>query len=145
MPTINQLVKKPRTPKQAKLGLLALKFNYNSRRKKYSLSNSPQKSGICKKVGVLKPMKPNSANRAYARVILKNKKEVTVYIPGEKHNLQEYSSVTIMGGGAQDLPGVKYSVVRGQGDTEGVKDRKQGRSLYGTKKVVATTNSKSKK
>ncbi|WNE39952.1 MAG: 30S ribosomal protein S12 [Mycoplasmataceae bacterium] len=144
MPTINQLVKKPRAPKKTKLGLLALKFSYNSRKKKYSLSNSPQKSGICKKVGVLKPMKPNSANRAYARVILKNKKEITVYIPGEKHNLQEYSSVLISGGGAQDLPGVKYSVIRGRGDTEGVKDRKQGRSLYGAKKI-AITNNKSKK
>lgn len=141
MPTINQLVKKTRAPKKTKLGLLALKFSYNSRKKKYSLSNSPQKSGICKKVGVLKPMKPNSANRAYARVILKNKKEITVYIPGEKHNLQEYSSVLISGGGAQDLPGVKYSVIRGRGDAEGVKDRKQGRSLYGTKQIA---NQKSK-
>ncbi|CAG8824082.1 9772_t:CDS:10, partial [Gigaspora margarita] len=103
--------------------------------KKYSLSNNPQKSGICKKIGVNKPRKPNSANRAYARVILKNKKEITVYIPGEKHNLQEFSSVLISGGGAQDLPGVKYHVVRGYGDTEGVKERKQGRSLYGAKKT----------
>ncbi|CAJ0908505.1 13439_t:CDS:2 [Entrophospora sp. SA101] len=103
--------------------------------KRYSLSNNPQKSGICKKIGVNKPRKPNSANRAYARVILKNKKEITVYIPGEKHNLQEYSSVLISGGGAQDLPGVKYHVIRGCGDTEGVKERKQGRSLYGAKKA----------
>src|SRR6185503_3811502 len=108
------------------------------RRKKYSLSNNPQKSGICKKIGVNKPRKPNSANRAYARVILKNKKEITVYIPGEKHNLQEYSSVLISGGGAQDLPGVKYHVICGCGDTEGVKDRKQGRSLYGTKKAKSS-------
>ena len=83
----------------------------------------------------MKPKKPNSANRATARVVLKNKKEITVYIPGEKHNLQEYSSVLISGGGAQDLPGVKYHVIRGHGDTEGVKDRKQGRSLYGAKKA----------
>ena len=81
-------------------------------------------------------MKPNSANRAYARVILKNKKEIAVCIPGEKHNLQEYSSVLISGGGAQDLPGIKYHVIRGyiRADAEGVKERKQGRSLYGTKK-----------
>jgi small subunit ribosomal protein S12 len=137
MPTINQLVRNPRTPKLKKPRLLALKSNFsdNGKKKKYFLSNNPQKSGICKKVGVLKPMKPNSANRAYARVILKNKKEITVYIPGEKHNLQEYSSVLISGGGAQDLPGVKYHVVRGCADTEGVKERKQGRSLYGNKKV----------
>jgi len=134
MTTINQLVKNPRSPKQKKAKLLALKANWNSRRKKYSLSNNPQKSGICKKIGVLKPKKPNSANRAYARVILKNKKEITVYIPGEKHNLQEYSSVLISGGGAQDLPGVKYHIIRGHADTEGVKERKQGRSLYGSKK-----------
>jgi len=142
MPTINQLVKNPRTPKQRKTKLLALKYNFtdNGKKKRYYLSNNPQKSGICKKVGVLKPMKPNSANRAYARVILKNKKEITVYIPGEKHNLQEYSSVLISGSGAQDLPGVKYHIVRGHADTEGVKDRKQGRSLYGTKK--AKSNSK---
>jgi small subunit ribosomal protein S12 len=135
MPTINQLVRNPRAPKQKKDKLLALKANWNSRHKTYSFSSSPQKSGICKKIFVMKPKKPNSANRASARVVLKNKKEITVYIPGEKHNLQEYSSVLICGGGAKDLPGVKYSVIRGHGDTEGVKDRKQGRSLYGTKKA----------
>ena len=79
-------------------------------------------------------MKPNSANRAFARVRLKNKKIITVYIPGEKHNLQEYSSVLISGGGAQDLPGVKYHVILGHSDAGGVKERKQGRSLYGAKK-----------
>jgi small subunit ribosomal protein S12 len=135
MATLNQLVKNPRVSKQKKSRLLALKANWNSRRRKYSLSDNPQKSGICKKVFVMKPKKPNSANRATARVVLKNKKEITVYIPGEKHNLQEYSSVLISGGGAQDLPGVKYHVIRGHGDTEGVKDRKQGRSLYGAKKT----------
>lgn len=134
MPTINQLVKKPRISKNRKVGKLALKAIWNSKKKSYSFLNSPQKSGICKKVGVLKPRKPNSANRAYARVILKNKKEITVYIPGEKHNLREYSSVLISGGGAQDLPGVKYHVIRGKGDSEGVINRKQGRSIYGTKR-----------
>src|SRR5947207_2327516 len=139
MPTINQLVRNPRIPKPKKSSLLALKFNFrdNSKKKKYYLSNNPQKSGICKKVGVLKPMKPNSANRAYARVVLSNKKEITVYIPGEKHNFQEYSQVLISGRGAKDLPGVQYRVIRGYSrgdDKEGVKGRKQGRSLYGTKK-----------
>src|SRR6185369_10455431 len=135
MTTINQLVKNPRVPKQKKTKLLALKVNWNSQKKKYSAANSPQKAGICKKIGVIKPRKPNSANRAYARIVLKNKKEITVYIPGEKHNLQEYSSVLISGGGAKDLSGVKYHVIRGRGDTEGVKERKQGRSLYGTKRA----------
>ena len=138
MTTINQLKRNPRTSKQRKSKLLALKFNSsnNGKKKRIYLSNNPQKLGICKKVGILNPMKPNSANRAYARVVLKNGKEITVYIPGEKHNLQEYSSVLIGGGGAQDLPGVKYSVIRGceKGDAEGVKERRQGRSLYGTKK-----------
>ncbi|MEG7978620.1 MAG: 30S ribosomal protein S12 [Mollicutes bacterium UO1] len=135
MPTINQLVKHPRVAKKRKTKKLALKMSWNSQHKTYSFLDSPQKSGICKKVGVLKPRKPNSANRAYARVVLKNKKEITVYIPGEKNNLQEYSSVLISGGGAKDLSGVKYHVIRGCGDTEGVKDRKQGRSLYGTKRA----------
>lgn len=86
-------------------------------------------------------MKPNSANRAYARVALNNKKEITIYIPGEKHNLNEYSSVLVNGGGAQDLPGVKYSAIRGYGkaDLEGVKERKQGCSLYGTKKPKSSS------
>ncbi|CFW92922.1 30S ribosomal protein S12 [endosymbiont DhMRE of Dentiscutata heterogama] len=138
MPTINQLINNPRVPKLKKAKLLALKTNWNSRRKKYSWANNPQKSGICEKIGVTKPMKPNSANRPFARVRLKNKKVITVYIPGEKHNLQEYSSVLISGGGAQDLPGVQYHIIRGYGDAEGVKERKQGRSLYGAKRAKET-------
>lgn len=136
MPTVNQLVKNIRTPKKKKVKKLALKVNLNSKKKTYYFSNNPFIKGSIKKVGVTKPKKPNSANRPYARVVLKNKKEVTVYIPGEKHNLQEYSSVLIAGGGAQDLPGVKYHVVRGysKGDAKGVEKRNQGRSLYGTKK-----------
>ena len=136
MPTVNQLVKNIRTPKKRKVKKLALKVNLNSKKKTYYFSNNPFVKGSVKKVGVTKPKKPNSANRPYARVVLKNKKEVTVYIPGEKHNLQEYSSVLIAGGGAQDLPGVKYHVVRGysKGDAKGVEKRSQGRSLYGTKK-----------
>lgn len=134
MPTVNQLVKNARIKKTKKVKKLALKFNWNSKSKTYSFSKNPYAKGTIKKIGVLKPKKPNSANRPYARVILKNKKEVSVYIPGEKHNLQEYSSVLISGGGAQDLPGVKYHIIRGYGDAKGVEGRKQGRSLYGTKK-----------
>src|ERR1043166_1622225 len=141
MSTINQLVRNPRVPKKKKTKLLALKLNFsnNGKKKKYYLSNNPQKLRTCKKVGILNPMKPNSANRAYARVKLVNGKEITIYIPGEKHNLQEYSSVLVSGTGAQDLPGVKYHVIRGyhRADAEGVKERKQGRSLYGTKKPKA--------
>ena len=137
MPTTNQLVRSARVPKTKKVRNLALKLNWNSKNKTYSFSQNPYAKGTIKKVGVLKPRNPNSANRAYARVVLKNKKEVTVYIPGEKHNLQEYSSVLISGGGAQDLPGVRYHVVRGytKCDAKGVEGRRQGRSLYGTKKV----------
>jgi len=136
MPTVNQLVKNVRVPKTKKVKKLALKISWNSKKKTYSFAKKPFVKGNVKKVGVTKPKKPNSANRPYARVILKNKKEITVYIPGEKHNLQEYSSVLIAGGGAQDLPGVKYHVVRGysKGDAKGVEKRSQGRSLYGTKK-----------
>ena len=136
MPTLNQLVRSPRIPKLRKKKLLALKYNWDPQKKRFTPSNSPQKRGTCRRVGVEKPKKPNSANRAYARVVLSNKKEITVYIPGEKHNLREYSSVLVSGRGARDLPGVKYRVVRGwrKGDAEGVKERKQGRSLYGNKR-----------
>jgi small subunit ribosomal protein S12 len=136
MPTVNQLVKNIRTPKKRKVKKLALKINFNSKKKKYYFANNPFKKGNIKKVGVSKPKKPNSANRPYARVVLSNRREVTIYIPGERHNLQEYSSVLTSGRGAKDLPGVKYRVVRGysRGDAKGVEKRSQGRSLYGTKK-----------
>ena len=133
MSTINQLIHKPRVPKRRRKEKLALKVNWNSLKKTYSFQNSPQKRGICIKVWTNKPKKPNSAQRSVARVKLTNGKVVTIYIPGEKHNLQEYSPVLTSGRGAKDLPGVQYRVIRGYGDTEGVKDRKQGRSLYGTK------------
>jgi small subunit ribosomal protein S12 len=118
---------------------LALKVGRNSLKGTYYLSNSPQKRGLCLKVWTNKPKKPNSAQRSVSRIKLSNGKEVTVYIPGEKHNLQEYSNVLTSGRGAKDLPGVKYRVIRGWkvgrgGDAEGVKGRKQGRSLYGVKK-----------
>src|SRR5579871_755313 len=123
MPTVNQLVKNTRIPKTKKVKKLALKLDWNSKSKTYSFSKNPFAKGTIKKVGVIKPRKPNSANRAYARVVLKNKKQISVYIPGEKHNLQEYSSVLISGGGAQDLPGIKYHIVRGYGDAKGVEGR----------------------
>ena len=139
MSTTNQLVRNPRKPKEKKKEKLALKVGRNSLKGTYFLSDSPQKHGTCIKVWTNKPKKPNSAQRSVARVKLSNGKEVTIYIPGENHNLQEYSSVLVSGRGAKDLPGVKYRVIRGWkigrgGDAEGVKGRKQGRSLYGTKK-----------
>ncbi|WNE41475.1 MAG: 30S ribosomal protein S12 [Mycoplasmataceae bacterium] len=134
MPTINQLIKNERQDKKKKRKNIALSTGWNQKKKKFLTNNSPQKSGICKKVGKMNPKKPNSALRSYARVSLSNNTEVTVYIPGEGHNIQEYSSVLIAGGGAQDLPGVKYHVLRGNLDCAGVEGRKQGRSLYGTKK-----------
>lgn len=132
MPTLNQLIRNPRVPKrEQKLSALVFKSNKSGK-----VIFCPQKGGTCKKVGILKPKKPNSANRAWARIRLKNGEEITVHIPGEKHGIAEYSYVLVKGGGAQDVPGSSYDVVRGykEGNAEGVKERKQGRSLYGTKK-----------
>lgn len=135
MPTINQLIRnKGRKKKKSSKTDSVLKSRWNSLKGIRIPSNSPQKSGVCKKVGQMNPKKPNSASRSYARVSLSNNVEVTVYIPGEGHNLQEYSSVLIQRGGAQDLVGVSHSVIRGKLDCAGVEGRKQGRSLYGTKK-----------
>ncbi|MAH78872.1 MAG: 30S ribosomal protein S12 [Rickettsiales bacterium TMED254] len=121
MPTINQLIRSPRA-KQLK------------RNKVPALEASPQKRGVCTRVYTTTPKKPNSALRKVARVKLTNGFEVTSYIPGEGHNIQEHSVVLIRGGRVKDLPGVRYHVLRGILDTEGVKDRKQRRSKYGTKK-----------
>ena len=121
MPTISQLVRKGR--KKA-----------ISRNKVPALKGSPQKKGVCTRVYTTTPKKPNSALRKVARVKLTNDFEVTSYIPGEGHNLQEHSVVMIRGGRVKDLPGVRYHILRGNADTEGVGDRKQRRSLYGTKK-----------
>ncbi len=121
MPTINQLIRSPRA-KQLK------------RNKVPALEASPQKRGVCTRVYTTTPKKPNSALRKVARVKLTNGFEVTSYIPGEGHNIQEHSVVLIRGGRVKDLPGVRYHVLRGVLDTEGVKDRKQRRSKYGTKK-----------
>ena len=134
MPTINQLTKKPRSKKVRKSKSPVLLVGKNSIQKKQTIQVSPQKRGVCVRVGTKTPKKPNSALRKYARVRLSNGKEVDCYIPGEGHNLQEHSVVLIRGGRVKDLIGVRYHIVRGTMDTQGVKDRKQGRSKYGTKK-----------
>jgi small subunit ribosomal protein S12 len=124
MPTINQLVRKPRVTRRVKSKVPALR-------------NSPQKRGVCTRVYTTTPKKPNSALRKVARVRLTNGFEVTSYIGGEGHNLQEHSVVLIRGGRVKDLPGVRYHIVRGSLDTAGVKDRKQSRSKYGAKRAKA--------
>ncbi|MFV0499423.1 MAG: 30S ribosomal protein S12 [Bacilli bacterium] len=134
MPTINQLVRKPRTDKSKKSKSPVLGINYNSLKKKRTGQFSPQKRGVCTKVGTLTPKKPNSALRRFARVRLSNGLEVAAYIPGEGHNLQEHSVVMIRGGRVKDLIGVRYHVIRGTLDTAGVDGRKQSRSKYGTKR-----------
>ncbi|MCD6421791.1 30S ribosomal protein S12 [bacterium] len=136
MPTISQLIRKGRKPKRRKMKTPALKRVVNVlRNKAYMLKKgAPLKRGICIKVTTMTPKKPNSALRKIARVRLTNGMEVTAYIPGEGHNLQEHSVVLIRGGRVKDLPGVRYHIVRGKYDTAGVEGRRQSRSLYGTKK-----------
>ncbi|PZH44613.1 30S ribosomal protein S12 [Staphylococcus aureus] len=134
MPTINQLVRKPRQSKIKKSDSPALNKGFNSKKKKFTDLNSPQKRGVCTRVGTMTPKKPNSALRKYARVRLSNNIEINAYIPGIGHNLQEHSVVLVRGGCVKDLPGVRYHIVRGALDTSGVDGRRQGRSLYGTKK-----------
>lgn len=133
MPTINQLVRKPRSRKQQKSRYTALGTNFNPLRNRYSTANNPFKRGVCLQVKTMTPKKPNSALRKVARVRLSNGMEVTAYIPGEGHNLQEHSVVMVKAGRKRDLPGVKYTIVRGRYDTQGVKDRKKARSKYGAK------------
>ncbi|GAB4074368.1 30S ribosomal protein S12 [Barrientosiimonas marina] len=137
MPTINQLVRKGRVNKPKKYDSPALNRGYNSLKKRFTKQNSPQKRGVCTRVGTLAPKKPNSALRKYARVRLSNNMEVTAYIPGIGHNLQEHSVVLLRGGRVKDLPGVRYHIVRGALDTAGVDGRRKGRSKYGTKKPKA--------
>ena len=134
MPTIQQLVRKKRTDKVRKSKAPVLGVGVNTIQKKATKTTSPQKRGVCTRVGTKTPKKPNSALRKYARVRLSNGKEVDTYIPGEGHNLQEHSVVLIRGGRVKDLIGVRYHVIRGTLDTAGVKDRKQARSKYGAKK-----------
>lgn len=133
MPTINQLIRKPRKSKLKKNTAPALARSFNALKVQTNSLNSPLKRGVCTKVFTQTPKKPNSALRKVARVRLTNGMEVTAYIPGEGHNLQEHSVVLIRGGRVKDLPGVRYHVVRGALDTAGVSGRKQGRSKYGTK------------
>ena len=121
MPTINQLIRKPRSPLQKK-------------KKSPALANCPQRRGVCLLVKTMTPKKPNSALRKVARVRLTNGREINAYIPGEGHNLQEHSMVLVRGGRVKDLPGVRYHIVRGTLDCLGVNNRKQGRSKYGAKR-----------
>jgi small subunit ribosomal protein S12 len=136
MPTINQLVRKGRKLATKKKENLALRTNLDSlhRKKKVTKKGAPFKQGVCLKVTTMTPKKPNSALRKIARVRLSNGMEVTAYIPGMGHNLQEHSIVLLKGGKTKDLPGVRYKVVRGVYDAQGVEGRKQGRSRYGAKK-----------
>ena len=136
MPTINQLVRKGRKKAGKKAKTVALRYNFNSLKNKLVEGKGcPQKRGVCVQVKTQTPRKPNSALRKVARVRLSNTMEVTAYIPGEGHELQEHSVVLIRGGRVKDLPGVRYHVVRGTMDTTGVNGRKQGRSKYGTKRA----------
>lgn len=134
MPTINQLVRDGRKSKGKKSDSPALNKGYNSYKKRQTDEASPQKRGVCTRVGTMTPKKPNSALRKYARVRLTNQIEVNAYIPGIGHNLQEHSVVLIRGGRVKDLPGVRYHVVRGALDTAAVEGRRQSRSKYGAKK-----------
>ncbi|MBF8983479.1 30S ribosomal protein S12 [Lutibacter sp. B2] len=134
MPTINQLVRKGREKVEYKSTAPALQKGFNSLHRKSTESSSPQKRGVCTAVKTITPKKPNSALRKVARVRLTNGIEVTAYIPGVGHNLQEHSVVLIRGGRIKDLPGVRYHIVRGTLDTAGVQDRKQSRSKYGAKR-----------
>ena len=133
MPTINQLVRKGRTSSKAKSNSPALLKSLNTINRTTSDVKSPQKRGVCTAVKTVTPKKPNSALRKVARVKLTNGIEVTAYIPGIGHNLQEHSVVLIRGGKVKDLPGVRHHIVRGTLDTAGVDDRSQGRSKYGAK------------
>ena len=136
MPTINQLIRKGRKSASKKSNTPALAKGFNNLKNKPLIADksNPFKRGVCVKVTTTTPKKPNSALRKIAKVRLSSGQEVTAYIPGEGHNLQEHSVVIIRGGRVKDLPGVRYHIVRGKLDTQGVEKRRQGRSLYGAKK-----------
>jgi small subunit ribosomal protein S12 len=134
MPTINQLIKHKRKQKNKKSKSQALLSNFNRIKNKGKKASNPFKTGVCTRVGIMTPKKPNSAQRKYAKVRLSNKQEVLTYIPGEGHNLQEHSIVLVRGGRVKDLPGVRYHIVRGKLDSQGVAKRMQQRSKYGAKK-----------
>ncbi len=137
MPTVNQLVRKGRSQSVYKSTAPALQNGFNSLKKEVTNQSSPQKRGVCTAVRTATPKKPNSALRKIARVRLTNGTEVSAYIPGVGHNLQEHSVVMIRGGRVKDLPGVRYHIIRGTLDTQGVDNRKQARSKYGAKKPKA--------
>ena len=137
MPTFNQLVRKGREVVKAKSTAPALQVGYNSQSKKQTEQSAPQKRGVCTTVKTMTPKKPNSALRKVARVKLTNGMEVSAYIPGIGHNLQEHSVVMVRGGRVKDLPGVRYHIIRGTLDTQGVANRKQARSKYGAKRPKA--------
>lgn len=134
MPTINQLVRKPRRSQKRKSKAPVLQYGWNSLKSKLFVLPSPIKRGVCIKVTTMTPKKPNSALRKIAKVRLTNGLEVNAYIPGEGHNLQEHSVVIIRGGRVKDLPGVRYHIVRGMLDTQGVNNRRRSRSRYGAKR-----------
>ena len=137
MPTFNQLVRKGRKVQQYKSTAPALQKGYNAKKKVTTNQSSPQKRGVCTSVKTVTPKKPNSAMRKIARVKLTNGYEVTSYIPGIGHNLQEHSVVLIRGGRVKDLPGVRYHIIRGTLDAQGVANRMQARSKYGAKRPKA--------
>ena len=137
MPTVNQIIRKGRGSKKKKSKSPALLVGMNSIERRQTTQMSPQKRGVCTRVGTMTPKKPNSALRKYARVRLSNGMEVTAYIPGVGHSLQEHSVVLIRGGRVKDLPGVRYHIIRGALDTTGVANRKQARSKYGAKRPKA--------
>lgn len=137
MPTFNQLVRKGRTDVAKKSKAPALLRGFNTLKKRQTKTQSPQKRGVCTVVKTMTPKKPNSALRKVARVRLTNGVEVSAYIPGIGHNIQEHSVVLIRGGRIKDLPGVRYHIIRGTLDAAGVENRMQGRSLYGAKKAKA--------
>ena len=145
MPTINQLVRKSRKIIKRKHKAVALARGFNSIKNKPIYYPSPFKRGVCTKVSTTTPKKPNSALRKIARVRLTNGMEVTAYIPGEGHNLQEHSVVMLRGGRVKDLIGVRYHIVRGVLDTQGVEKRRQSRSLYGAKRPKDTKDGKAAK
>ncbi len=134
MPTFNQLVRKGRQEVAVKSTAPALQVGLNSLKKKQTNQSSPQKRGVCTTVKTMTPKKPNSALRKVARVKLTNGMEVSAYIPGIGHNLQEHSVVMVRGGRVKDLPGVRYHIIRGSLDTQGVANRQQARSKYGAKR-----------
>ncbi len=142
MPTVNQLVRKGRKRVIKKTKTPALQLTYNAlKNKAMQGKGSPQKRGVCIQVKTTTPKKPNSALRKVARVRLTNGMEVTAYIPGEGHELQEHSVVLIRGGRVKDLPGVRYHIIRGALDTSGVANRRQGRSKYGAKRTTSVAES----